>query len=637
MTAKTQQKAGRHTDNGLKIRSWNIQHRQCSILGPKTQIEEFADILKASNIFCLQETKGEIHLPNYSCINKLRKPSSSGGLCIGYHRSLAPGCSNFRIHESIDIQGLRLDKQFFGLQRNIILLNVYNSPENSSYKQSKGDPESTLDKLAEVLTRVPNDCDTILAGDFNSRIAELPDFLTSSTFDKTVPDTTLEIPTRTSKDKGTNSNGKPFIELLTTRELTALNGRTIGDLTGEFTCLKYNGSSVVDYMAVSKGMTPNSVRYFQVLPFTPFSDHKPLEISIATGRLRLSCADTSHLEDQQPGYKWEKTNNKSKFEFIAQQRLASHSNRIKEMNARPINNRDDVYKLNEDISKMYTGLADSSLKKKKSTAATNKHKWFDWQCQKTKRDLNKLTRSYSKDPLDPKIRADFYSAKKDYKKLISSKKKDFLRTLNHDIEEGKTLNWNAFKKLKSTTHKDESTFDGYDMANFYKFFKELYSKNKNLSEEAISAFKDNTARLQQELNDSSKAGLEDILNTPILEEELVGAIKRLKGGKSTSEDNILNEMIKNSTAETTSLLLKLFNNCLEHGTYPWHTSLMTTLHKKGDRHDPNMYRSICVGSNLGKVFSDISLQRLISYKHIHSKDPPTNSGSSGTPRLVTTS
>ena len=81
---------------------------------------------------------------------------------------------------------------------------------------------------------------------------------------------------------------------------------------------------------------------------------------------------------------------------------------------------------------------------------------------------------------------------------------------------------------------------------------------------------------------------------PISEDELTGAIKRLKGGKSTSEDRILNEMIQHSTAETTKLLLKLFNCCLEHGTNPWNTSLMTALHKKGDRYDPNNFRSIYV-------------------------------------------
>ena len=629
MTKKNQSTGG-HTDNGLKIRCWNIQHRRCSTLGQKTELSEFAKILTASNIFCLQETKGEIFLPEYKCQNKLRRPSSSGGLCIGYHRSLTPGCSNFQIPESPDIQGIKLDKRFFGLQRSIILLNIYNSPENSSYKASKENSGvTTLDLLTEVLNRIPNDCDTVLAGDFNSRIAELPDFIVNETFSNTGSVVSNEPPSRTSKDKSTNPNGKPFIELLTTHELTTLNGRTLGDLSGEFTCLKYNGSSVVDYIAVSKDIASStSVRHFKVLPFTPFSDHKPLEICLETGRLRNSHTNPSltHLEDQQPGFKWEKKNNKSKTEFIAKQKLAGHLKDIEDMHARPIKTREDVYKLNNDISQMFIRLAGSVLKQKKVTPATNNHKWFDFECRNAKRDRNRLLRSFSIDPLEETTRAAYYAAEKNYKMLKKSKKGNFLRNLNQDIEEGNAVNWTAFKKLKSTTHKDENAFDCYDMANFYEFFKDLYSKNKQLTKEKVTDFRNDTAQLQEDLSATLGDELEDLLNSPITEEELTAAIKRLKGGKSTSEDCILNEMIQNSTVETTSILLKLFNGCLENGTYPWNTSLMTTLHKKGDRYDPNNFRSICVGSNLGKVFSDISLQRLIAYRNIHCRDPPNQLG-----------
>ena len=36
MMTKKNQSTGGHTDNGLKIRCWNIQHRRCSTLGQKT-------------------------------------------------------------------------------------------------------------------------------------------------------------------------------------------------------------------------------------------------------------------------------------------------------------------------------------------------------------------------------------------------------------------------------------------------------------------------------------------------------------------------------------------------------------------------------------------------------------------------
>ena len=134
---------------------------------------------------------------------------------------------------------------------------------------------------------------------------------------------------------------------------------------------------MVDYIAVSKDIASStSVRHFKVLPFTPFSDHKPLEICLETGRLRNSHTNPSltHLEDQQPGFKWEKKNNKSKTEFIAKQKLAGHLKDIEDMHARPIKTREDVYKLNNDISQMFIRLAGSVLKQKKVTPATNNHK-----------------------------------------------------------------------------------------------------------------------------------------------------------------------------------------------------------------------------------------------------------------------
>ena len=103
-------------------------------------------------------------------------------------------------------------------------------------------------------------------------------------------------------------------------------------------------------------------------------------------------------------------------------------------------------------------------------------------------------------------------------------------------------------------------------------------------------------------------------------------MKKLKSGKSASEDNILNEMLKNSSENTTKALLKLFNACLQQRIYPWNGSLMTLIHKKGDRYDANNYRSICVGSNMGKLFSSILLQRLIIFRAKFCKDYPNQLG-----------
>ena len=76
------------------------------------------------------------------------------------------------------------------------------------------------------------------------------------------------------------------------------------------------------------------------------------------------------------------------------------------------------------------------------------------------------------------------------------------------------------------------------------------------------------------------------------------------------------------------VLCKLFNECLEvdKGVYPWNTTVITPLFKKGDVYDPDCYRAIAVGSNLGKTFSQILLDRLVKSRAIHFPDTANQLG-----------
>ena len=85
------------------------------------------------------------------------------------------------------------------------------------------------------------------------------------------------------------------------------------------------------------------------------------------------------------------------------------------------------------------------------------------------------------------------------------------------------------------------------------------------------------------------------------------SIEQLKDGKSVAEDVIAKSFLKSSRPITRSTIRYLFNGCLRVGAYPWITSLVTPLHKKGSLYDPNYYRAIAVASNIGKLFSSILL------------------------------
>ena len=150
--------------------------------------------------------------------------------------------------------------------------------------------------------------------------------------------------------------------------------------------------------------------------------------------------------------------------------------------------------------------------------------------------------------------------------------------------------------------------DAFDFLGFCKFFKELFG-NKSLTVTRIQELVGD--RPENELNED----LADILDREISIQELTACIQSCKRGKAVSGDLISNEFLKASSSEMLRLMTLLFNKCLEFGVYPWSTSLVTSLHKKGDIYNPNNYRAIAVARNLGKLFSSILLQRLLSFRN----------------------
>ena len=79
------------------------------------------------------------------------------------------------------------------------------------------------------------------------------------------------------------------------------------------------------------------------------------------------------------------------------------------------------------------------------------------------------------------------------------------------------------------------------------------------------------------------------LDHPITCEELKTAKRILKAGKSPGLDNILNEMIDPLVDKYPDLVIKLFNSILTNTWIcnEWLLSLITTIHKKGPKEDPN--------------------------------------------------
>ena len=109
---------------------------------------------------------------------------------------------------------------------------------------------------------------------------------------------------------------------------------------------------------------------------------------------------------------------------------------------------------------------------------------------------------------------------------------------------------------------------------------------------------------------------ERLLDYEITEEELLKASKVLRNWKGTGIDNLYNEMIKPLVDIYPQLPLSLFNDLLQKKQEickEWLHSLVTAIHKKGAKEDPDNYRGISLMSCLGKLFLTIINNRLTEY------------------------
>ena len=131
-------------------------------------------------------------------------------------------------------------------------------------------------------------------------------------------------------------------------------------------------------------------------------------------------------------------------------------------------------------------------------------------------------------------------------------------------------------------------------------------------------------RLSSVVEDSNKN-----LNDPIDESDIRYIIKcKNSSGKSFDEDGMHPAMLKHLGPKAITTLAKLFNMCLESGTWAWNTADVIFLKKDGKTsyNDAGAYRPISITSYLGKVLEKILVRRLESYLYGEGIVDPSQEG-----------
>ena len=193
-----------------------------------------------------------------------------------------------------------------------------------------------------MLSEVGDKFNIITCGDFNSRSQTTTELLlcddipglSNISNDDTADN--YKILNRNNKDNSTNTYTTQFMDLLSQANLTIANGRCLGDMFGELTCINYNGGSTVDYFLTSKPLQEKLASLTDG-PLTEFSDHKTLTLTLDLSYETDRKSNLNHLklEEAPQKYKW---SSDSQTKFLEIQDNSDFRKRTNELSQMVVNN-----------------------------------------------------------------------------------------------------------------------------------------------------------------------------------------------------------------------------------------------------------------------------------------------------------
>ena len=163
-----------------------------------------------------------------------------------------------------------------------------------------------------------------------------------------------------------------------------LNGRSLGDIFVEPTCIQPHGVSTVDYICVTPSLF-DRVQKFNVENISQYSDYRALSLSIATNPLRRvsTSLELAEVHDAPRPFKWIKSDSpaldtSTKFRLAQNDQMLQNS--LNTLLDRQVDSSDGAVKLNDDVIRLFHDIS-SSVTSIRSGKRTNKKKWFDKQCR----------------------------------------------------------------------------------------------------------------------------------------------------------------------------------------------------------------------------------------------------------------
>lgn len=525
---------------------------------------------------------------------KFKGPKVAGGIGV-FVRSEIVHLVELVENKCVDSIWVKISKNQLDEEEDIFIGTYYISPQNS--KQIPKDYDFFSEVNAEI-SYFGKKGTILLQGDLNCRIGQDSDYVYGDKSDELLGiENFSNQNTRNSEDKTSNARGSDLLDLCKLNDLLILNGRTTGDIFGKFTNHNWNGSSVVDYIIVPNEFYDN-VSNFSVSDYVPWiSDHCMIKTTIKVSNLDKIEMPKNELSSFHPGFLW---NEQTRCKFEENLNLPYFQEKFEATctleNVNPLKIATEIKSLLMENSKL-------SLKVKKipsSNQGVESEPWFDHECREKKDELRSLANKLRKKPSsgDLDIRNSLFMAKRNFKRIIATKKRHCRQKAVAELENKKTDGspkefWNLFRKISPKSKKNTVM---PNMSKFVEHFKKISNSSRPLDIPPVC----------------SDVGP---LDFTITSEELLKAAEKLKFGKAFGFDLMCNEMIIALVKTHPKIILKLFNTTLfSNEVVPdWVIGMIVPLFKDGSKLDPNNYRGITLMSCLGKLFLSILNGRLTTY------------------------
>ncbi len=606
----------------FKILTWNIEgYRSKNLIENtvnKLNVSYVKNMLSSYDVICLLETWSNVnneteialkgYTPFYSSRSTKHKNArrDSGGIAVLIKDELVKHVSR-QPNLSDDSMWFRIDPKLGLAKSDVYLGAIYIPPEKSSFTVNNA--LDHWDIIEREIASFKYKGKLLLCGDFNSRSGLLKDHIPLDSCDSFThlpssytPDPHF-IRNRCNLDTTVNNYGRQLIDVCNGQFLCILNGRVMGDYFGNYTCLKYNGSSVVDYNLISKDIF-SIVESFNVLPLTEFSDHRPLSLNLNTSNICDSPKDSEEFPITcAPGKYIFANGSKTKYidalqDPLLHQKICDFNTKVYDTNVDSAV--DDFNFILKEAAKKSARYIRPKIRKRVTKP------WFDTDCFNARCDFLFRKKLYDKFPQNRSIRESFYATQRSYKKLNNKKeidhKTNILGTLASSSGKNTQNFWSTFKKL---TFKEDSLTEKIDPKTWFDYYKKLNKNEVNETSEQKMALR------QAELNSQDST----VLDYEFSIEEIKKHICKLKLNKSCGPDLISSEMLKYGKDLLCVSMKKLFNIVLQNGTFPklWKNGVIINLFKSGLYTNPSNYRGITLTSILGKLFNSLVNSRLVDY------------------------